>query len=252
MRVKPPAIPNVTHNPQHSAQQTTSTRQLTVANISQSVYDDSNAAAKTRFRPHGVCNPLTYATKVPASVARPTPTRSDPGRSQGTPPEPVPSQRLRWRRPTRRSREGGEKSPLPLGVYSTGVRGLREPPVRFGPPQVHGRRWDASGTGERHRNRWPEGNGSPRRPAHLKWPLKGRSFSVNPGRLLYSIGGSAGNLGLGRSPDTSQDPTPGADMLRVFVAPPVSRFTKVPLEQGENLERSLAPAFAGETWSRGA
>ena len=42
----PPTIP-----PQRSVQQTTSTRQIPVANMSQSEYDDSNAAAKTRFRP---------------------------------------------------------------------------------------------------------------------------------------------------------------------------------------------------------
>ena len=85
---------------QRSAQQTTSPRQLPVANVPISEYDDSNAAARPRFRPPGVRNPLTHATKVPTSVARPTPTRSDPGRSQGTPPEPVPvpaTQSRRWR-----------------------------------------------------------------------------------------------------------------------------------------------------------
>ena len=81
----PPTIP-----PQRSVQQTTSTRQMPVADMPISVYDDSNAAAKTRFRPSGACNPLTHANKVPTSVARPTATRSDPGRGQGTPPEPVP------------------------------------------------------------------------------------------------------------------------------------------------------------------
>ena len=43
--------PQPPHVPGRSAQQSTSTRQFTVANMSQNEYDDSNAAAKTRFRP---------------------------------------------------------------------------------------------------------------------------------------------------------------------------------------------------------
>ena len=43
--------PQPPHVPGRSAQQTISTRQFAVANMSQSEYDDSNAAAKTRFRP---------------------------------------------------------------------------------------------------------------------------------------------------------------------------------------------------------
>ena len=90
--------------PGRSARQTTTTRQLTVADMPKSEYDDSNAAARPRFRPVArvthLHTPQTPVPKVPTSVARPTPTRSDPGRSQGTPPEPVPvpaTQSRRWR-----------------------------------------------------------------------------------------------------------------------------------------------------------
>ena len=92
--------PQPPHAPGRSVRQRTSTRQLTVADMPENEYDDSNAAARPLSRPFGVCNPLTHVTKVPTSVARPTPTRSDPGRSQGTPPEPVPvpaTQSRRWR-----------------------------------------------------------------------------------------------------------------------------------------------------------
>ena len=43
--------PQPLHVPGRSAQQMTSTRQFTVANMSQSEYDDSNAAARPMFRP---------------------------------------------------------------------------------------------------------------------------------------------------------------------------------------------------------
>ena len=92
--------PQPPHAPGRSVRQRTSTRQLTVADMPENEYDDSNAAAKDPVPSPDVCNPLTHATKVPTSVARPTPTRSDPGRSQGTPPEPVPvptTQSRRWR-----------------------------------------------------------------------------------------------------------------------------------------------------------
>ena len=85
MRVKPWAkhripVPSPGPTPRYgrSAQQTTKTRQLPVADVPKNEYDDSNAAARPRFRPLGVCNPLTHVPKVPASVARPT-TQSRPG-----------------------------------------------------------------------------------------------------------------------------------------------------------------------------
>ena len=106
--------PQPPHVPGRSAQQTTPTRHYTVANMPKNEYDDSNAAARPRFRPVArvthLHKPQAPVPKVPTSVARPTATRSDPGRGQGTPPEPVPvpaTQSRRWRHrlrfPRRRS-----------------------------------------------------------------------------------------------------------------------------------------------------
>ena len=103
-RAHPCPVPDPNPRPGRSAHQTTTTRQLAVADMPKNEYDDSNAAARPRFRPVArvthLHTPQAPVPKVPTSVARPTPTRSDPGRSQGTPPEPVPvpaTQSRRWR-----------------------------------------------------------------------------------------------------------------------------------------------------------